>query len=60
MMSRALPDPSNARARRTVRDLERRMAELDRLDREYGLGAMPTARPARPSALGAGHRWPRC
>ena len=28
--------------RRAARDLERRMAELDRLDREYGLGAMPS------------------
>lgn len=31
------------RRRRAVRDLTRRMAELDRLDREYGLGAMPSA-----------------
>lgn len=31
-----------ARRRRNARHLARRMAELDRLDREYGLGAMPT------------------
>lgn len=32
-----------ARRRRAARDLARRMAELDRLDREYGLGTMPSA-----------------
>src|SRR4051812_670988 len=39
-------DPT--RRRRAARDLTRRMAELDRLDREYGLGTMPSAatRPA--------------
>ena len=38
-----------ARRRRAARDMARRMAELDRLDREYGLGAMPTSsnRPRR-------------
>lgn len=37
------------RRRRNARYLERRMAELDRLDREFGLGAMPTSGPARRS-----------
>ncbi|CAM3991147.1 hypothetical protein NOMA109596_18385 [Nocardioides marinus] len=38
-----------ARRRRAAREMARRMAELDRLDREYGLGAMPTSssRPRR-------------
>ncbi len=33
---------ARARRRRVARDLERRMAELDRLDRQYGLGTMPS------------------
>jgi hypothetical protein len=36
-----------ARRHRAARDLARRMAELDRLDREYGLGTMPSAAPRR-------------
>lgn len=34
------------RRRRNARYLARRMAELDRLDREFGLGAMPSSGPA--------------
>ena len=40
-------NPSRARQRRAARDLARRMAQLDRLDREYGLGAMPSASTSR-------------
>lgn len=36
------------RRRQYRRELERRMAELDRLDREYGVGAMPSATVLRP------------
>src|SRR3954467_6952622 len=42
---------ARARRRRKARELARRMAELDRLDRELSLGAMPvpiTRRPRRP------------
>lgn len=42
---------ASARRRRVARDLERRMAELDRLDREFGLGAMPTATTTRTRRL---------
>lgn len=43
-----------ARRRRNARHLARRMAELDRLDREHGLGAMPVA--SRRSRSGRRHR----
>ena len=33
--------------RRNARELEQRMAELDRLDALYGLGSLPTGRPTR-------------
>lgn len=36
-----------ARRRRAARDLARRMDELDRLDRDYGLGTMPSSVPSR-------------
>jgi hypothetical protein len=44
----------NRRRRRRARDLERRLRELDRLDQQYGLGAMPSAGPARPRKRGRG------
>lgn len=37
-----------SRRRRAARDMERRMAELDRLDREHGLGTMPMSTNRRP------------
>ncbi len=48
-------DPSRREQRRAIRDLERRMAELDRLDRELGLGAMPGAPRKRRSHSGKGN-----
>jgi hypothetical protein len=50
------PDPASRDRRRAAREMQRRMRELDRLDREFGLGAMPTAdtRPAPPRKQGRG------
>ena len=38
--------------------MHRRLAELDRLDRRYGLGAMPVAAPRRRTRTGHGPFWP--
>jgi len=42
--------PSGRERRRRQRDLERAMRQLDRLDQEYGLGAMPGTTDAPPGA----------
>jgi len=38
--------------------MHRRLAELDRLDRRYGLGTMPAAAPPRRTRAGHGAFWP--
>ena len=49
---------ARAARRRAVRDMHRRLAELDRLDRRYGLGTMPTATTRRPPRKDHGAFWP--